>query len=240
MAADLNIQGTWPAPLHISRSWAVARARTWNDDTPEAFIRLVRGSAAFLRDTSEHLARLTGADVLSPVVLGSSERVWHRSGYERQFALDLMERSLTRPWLAPSAAISQESISTIDRIVPIDQAAFEPFWRMSPDGMREAVQSTQKAVILTVADEEDDLAGYAVVGSQWSTAYLQRIAVHPRSAGRGLGSQLIRAALSWAKRVGAAAMLLNVRPANTRAAHLYSNEGFVKTQSPAYVYRYAA
>lgn len=125
------------------------------------------------------------------------------------------------------------------RILEIDRGAFEGFWRMSLDGLKEAVASTKRSAVLEVRQDRD-LIGYAIVGAQWDVSYLQRIAVSPEHYGRSLGSDLVRAALRWGKKAQARLMVLNVREENTRARSLYVKEGFTVTSTRLRIMRYGA
>lgn len=118
----------------------------------------------------------------------------------------------------------------------IDRLAFQGFWRMSPAGLTEAMSSTARSVVLTVGDTE--ILGYAIVGAQWNVSYLQRIAVRPEQAGKNVGSDLVRAALAWARKTSAQTMVLNVRNENARARRLYSKEGFAPTGTALRILRY--
>lgn len=60
-------------------------------------------------------------------------------------------------------------------------------------------------------------------------AHLSQVVVAPRAEGRGLGTQLVRAARAHAAtRLGCAAISLIVSEANERAHRLYRREGFVE------------
>ncbi|MDX1469708.1 MAG: GNAT family N-acetyltransferase [Acidimicrobiia bacterium] len=236
MAAELEIAGRWPSPIEIGRGWSRAEARTWNDDFPDGFVRLIRGSSGFLRDVSERLAELAESDVYSPALLESARRVWVRSGYAPAFDLSVMERSVEADF-EPAPDVVPSTEHDIDAIAAIDRVAFEPFWRMGAAGLTEALKSTRASATLIL--KADGVAGYAMVGAQWGTAYLQRLAVVPEGWGRGLGTNLIRGALAWAHRHAASKMVLNVKPGNQRAIALYERHGFVQAREVAHVYRYA-
>ena len=71
--------------------------------------------------------------------------------------------------------------------------------------------------------ESGDIAGALVVfPTNSGEGFLHKIMVHPELRGHGLGTALMRAALSEAT----AAVLLTVDPANQAAVQLYSNFGF--------------
>lgn len=238
MASRLHIEGLWPAPVSITRNWAKAHARPWNDETPDAFLRLDRGGVAFLNETSDHLAELSGHGVYSPAVFGSSARIWEKSGYRPAFELDMMERSLNQGTAAPASPVTETAVPYWSDLMSIDLAAFTGFWRMSEAGLREAAGAATKSAVFTVEDDGETI-GFAVVGIQWGVSYLQRIAVHPDHVGSGLGTDLVRASIAWARHTSAPVMVLNVRPENSRAIALYEKEGFSKTASPLQVLRYA-
>lgn len=239
VASQLHISGRWPAPIVVTRNWSKAHARPWNDDAPEAFLRLERGGAPFLREVAAELALMTGHDVLSPAVFGSSARVWERSGFEPQFELYMMEKRLGRNDPEPGRELDESTDLDWERITAIDSAAFPPFWRMSVAGLTEAATTATTGATLTISDDVG-VVGFAIVGIQWSVSYLQRIAVHPDRSGSGFGSDLVRGAASWARRRGAPVMILNVRPENERAISVYEKEGFRRTSTSLNVLRYAA
>lgn len=211
--------------MTIRKGWAKAVARPWNDEVPDATIRLERGSSDFLRVASEHLGPMGSGRVYSPALYPSAARVWTRAGFAMFGHLEVMERPLG----IETPRLDHQIESSVDpdwaAVTRIDRLAFDGFWRMSEAGLVEAMRATPRAVAL-LARVEDHLAGYALVGSQMSLSFLQRVAVDPVFSGRGIGTSLVRAARGWAGRRGARAMVLNLRPENHKARHLYEQEGF--------------
>jgi GNAT superfamily N-acetyltransferase len=67
---------------------------------------------------------------------------------------------------------------------------------------------------------DTDRPGVATVGAMW---------VDPACRRRGLGQQLLDAALAWALSRGAAVIELSVTDSNAAAERLYSRAGFTKT-----------
>lgn len=237
MPNQVRIDGDWPSPVRLSRGWARATARPWNDETPDGFLRLERGGYDFLSASTETIARLTDAAVYSPALYPSSIRIWIRSGYEPVDELEVMERSVALPSSSPRIPIAERAAPDWSRIMEIDKAAFEGFWRMSLDGLHEALASTKRSAVL-VAEDGGETVGYALVGAQWDVAYLQRIAVHPDRSGLSIGSDLVRASLGWGRKMQSRVMVLNVRKENERAQRLYAKEGFTPTSTSLRMLRY--
>jgi ribosomal-protein-alanine N-acetyltransferase len=77
-----------------------------------------------------------------------------------------------------------------------------------------------------VAENDDDIIGYAGVGCFGAEAYVQTIGVDEKHWGTGVGSVLLAALLAEAEKRGAQTILLEVRADNDRATRLYERFGF--------------
>ncbi|HEY4584654.1 MAG TPA: GNAT family N-acetyltransferase [Acidimicrobiia bacterium] len=237
MADRLHMDGIWPGPLTVRRGWARVSARPWNDDGPDLAVRLIRGSHDFLGEASRHLSSLAIRDILSPALYPSATRVWARAGYSEHTSLSVMERHLAGNITEPGHLVKPSPTADWPALVRVDRAAFDVFWRMSVDGLTEALNATPRSVLLQI-EETGDVVGYAIVGTQLTVSFLQRVAVLPDRSGNGLGGALIRASMLWARSKGARTMILNVRPENTRAVDVYAREGFAHTGSALRVLRF--
>jgi ribosomal protein S18 acetylase RimI-like enzyme len=241
---QLRIEGDWPSPITLSRGWSRASARRWNDEADDVLIKLDRGGVEFLKAVTNEVIDISHAATLSPALYPSATRVWKRCGYSEVQRLEIMERSTTRTAGIERPPVTVAATVDWDRIVAIDKAAFEGFWRMNGDGLREALAVTPTSAML-VAESTDDgggstLSGFAIVGAQWNVSYLQRIAVHPEASGAGIGSSLVAAALRWGAGQAASTMVLNVRGENPKARRLYEKAGFSSTGTYLRVLRYDA
>ncbi len=231
------MDGSWPDPVTMRRGWARAIARPWNDDSPDAAMRLIRGSHEFLAEASRNLESLNIRDIFSPALYPIATRIWARAGYEEHTSLSVMERYLTGKLTEPSHPVQATDQPDWPSLARVDHSAFTEFWRMSIAGLREAVRATPRSAVLQV-EEPDGVVGYAIVGSQMTSSFLQRVAVLPERAGHGLGTALLRASMLWAQGKGARTMVLNVRPENKRASDLYAREGFADTGTALQVLRF--
>lgn len=237
MNGAFRVEGEWPSPITITRGWSKARARLWNDEASDGFIRLERGRSDFLRSATDEVTAISGGGVFSPAMFAGSTRIWSRAGYEEVMRLEVMERSLGVGVDRPSGEVGVATKPPWQRLLEIDQGAFRGFWRMSLHGLKEALESTTSATVLT-AKSDGQVAGYAIVGSQWGTGYLQRVAVEPAQGGQGIGTDLIRAAVAWARTTPATTIVLNVRSDNASAKRLYERCGFRPTGTHLRILRY--
>ncbi len=222
------MEGAWPGAVTVTRGWGACRARPWNTDVAAGHLRMIRGSAAFLADATDVVSRLAGADVYSPALYPTSTRIWRRVGYRPAHQLLVLERRTAVPPGPASSPVRVESDPDWTALVAIDRAAFAGFWRMSREGMKEAVAATPRAAVLT-AKREGAVVGYAIVGAERSGSFLQRIAVLPDHTRRGIGADLLREAILWSRRSGATGILLNVRQESAPALALYRSHGFADT-----------
>jgi ribosomal protein S18 acetylase RimI-like enzyme len=219
-------RGEWPGPISFRRGWARAEARRWNDAEQAASLRLVRGSAAFLKACTEKVHEIGASSVISPPLPVSGLRTWENAEYEHFMDLALMRISLDRRITPPRHLVVEADRSELGELIRIDNAAFSPFWRFDTNGLVEALDATGRSVILVIREADGRLAGFAIVGFGHAIAYLQRVAVHPDSQGEGMGRSLVRMAARRASSAGAKAMLLNTQFDNEPAIGLYVSEGF--------------
>jgi ribosomal protein S18 acetylase RimI-like enzyme len=233
----VHVDGTWPGAVTIRRGWSRAQARPWNDEGPEAAVRLVRGSSDFLRASAGALRDLGAVEVYSPALYPNATRVWDDAGFSRFRELTVMERVLDQTIEEPGHRVGLARTPDWQALAGVDRECFTGFWRMSALGLAEAMHATPRSALFQI-DDGPGLIGYAIVGAQFTTSYLQRVAVLPERGSGGLGTALIRGCLLWARARGARSMVLNVRPENERAARIYRREGFTDTGVALQVLRF--
>ena len=226
----LITRGTWPGPLTLRRGWARAEARKWNDQYDEAHLRLIRGGPAFIDLSSEELLSVGAPGIISPPLSASAQEAWRSSGFEHHTDLGLLRLDLASAPCSPSHLVMKGSREDLVEANRIDQAAFEPFWRLDAAGLKEAMDATPNAELIVIRNGDEGLCGFAVVGYGSALAYLQRLAVDLPWQGQGMGRSLVRVAARKARSRGATALLLNTQTDNEAALGLYDSEGFVTLQ----------
>lgn len=238
--AAVTQRGTWPGRVILRRGWARAEARPWNDEEPQAALRLVRGGSSFLEACSGRLLQLDVSGVISPPLPLSSQRPWLQAGFEPFVQLALMRQSLDEPVGSPNHLVVEKPGVNLDELLEIDAAAFSPFWRFNRGALEEAIGATSRSTILTILGSTGAPIAYAVVGFGSAIAYLQRVAVHANWQGQGMGRSLVRVVARKARTSGAKVLLLNTQVDNTSAIGLYEDEGFVRLPEPLSLLRVPA
>jgi ribosomal protein S18 acetylase RimI-like enzyme len=109
-------------------------------------------------------------------------------------------------------------------MVDADRAAFDEFWRLDANGLREAARATPSSHLRVTRDHGP--LGYALFGRATTDGYVQRLAVHPEVQGCGYGTALLTDGLHWLRRRGATRAYVNTQSDNDRAYALYERSGF--------------
>jgi ribosomal-protein-alanine N-acetyltransferase len=79
-----------------------------------------------------------------------------------------------------------------------------------------------------VLERTGELTGYGVVTLAAGEAHLLNLSVSSQHQGQGLGRVLLRHLIDFVQRLGGTIVLLEVRPSNRAAIHLYVSEGFAR------------
>ncbi|MEZ5376714.1 MAG: GNAT family N-acetyltransferase [Acidimicrobiales bacterium] len=124
-------------------------------------------------------------------------------------------------------------------VLRVDAQAFEPFWQFDRLSLREARHATPTSRF-RVAFDGRDLVGYAVTGRAGDRGYLQRLAVAPAAAGRGLGTDLVLDGFRWLRKRGVHTVMVNTQEHNHRALDLYEHLGFERQDPGLVVLRWDA
>jgi len=229
---NMSLRGNWPGRLSMRRGWARAEARPWNDEEPQASLRLLRGGSSFLEACVTRLLNLDVEGVISPPLPLSAQRSWQQAGFQQYIDLALMRKSLDKAESSPDHLVVEKPDTDIADLLAIDTVAFPPFWRFNRGALEEAISATSRSTTLVILGSSGEPIAYAIVGFGSAIAYLQRVAVHPEWQGHGMGRSLIRVVSRKARSSGARVLLLNTQLDNDSAMSLYEDEGFVTLPEP--------
>ena len=130
---------------------------------------------------------------------------------------------------------SRRNAGVIESIMALDAEAFPSPWNFSAPALSSACSATDEHTVLISGEVHGEINGFAIVGRSAHNAYLQRIAVRRMLQRRGIGSTLVRQALTWANGRGAQTVLVNTEPSNMGALALYRHLGFATLSKSLYV-----
>lgn len=121
--------------------------------------------------------------------------------------------------------ITHASVADLDGILALEQDGFAHEEQWSPSAWADELAAEGRCV-LTHTDSDGQILGVATFSCVEDLADLNRVVVHPKARGRGVGASLVRAGVEWAQALGATRMLLEVRTDNASALSLYHRLGF--------------
>jgi ribosomal protein S18 acetylase RimI-like enzyme len=210
------------------------RVRTWHADQRIAHVTPAADGSGPL--TTEEVRRCIAAlrrDGYRGAVTAAMGRAdqppFLDAGFVPAERLHLLLHSLDAlpdPVSATPAHIRRGRRRELSDLLAVDHAAFSGMWRLDRAGLDEALSATP-TVHLRVARDVGGTIGYAICGRAAHRGYVQRLAVHPRAQGRGLGGTLLLDGLRWLRRWGARDALVNTQEGNDRSLRLYQRAGFV-------------
>lgn len=109
----------------------------------------------------------------------------------------------------------------LDAVFEVERAAYDYPW--SRNIFRDCLRMGYDCAVHLAADR---IVGHLILSYGAGEAHVLNLAVHPDFHNRGYGGKLLRRALRQARRFGAEAVFLEVRPSNPAAVHLYYGAGF--------------
>lgn len=124
-------------------------------------------------------------------------------------------------------ALTNGSAGDIEAVDRVMQVAFDPRFGEAWTPSQCLGMLSLPGVWLTLAHEDDRLAGFALSRAVVDDAELLLLAVLPDRRGRGFGRALLRRVIDDSRTRGAARLCLEMRAGND-ATRLYDGEGFVK------------
>jgi ribosomal protein S18 acetylase RimI-like enzyme len=173
-------------------------------------------------------------EVRTQAMFAAESAVFAQAGAQVRSTLVLLERPVTAADRRPSRFRQPHRLINLDAVAELDARAFDEEWRFDRPLLRDALDATQHHRLVGFGPIGRPIA-YCLAGRSGRHGYIQRLAVAPERAGRGLGSLLVADALAWFARRGVAVAQVNTEPHNLRALDVYERLAFRTVASPIYV-----
>ncbi len=234
-----GLHRSWTNPV----SFVGLRVVPWRGDTHVALVGPRRdGRRPNPYDIAHCLDELASRGVsraITPALGHLDAQPFLDAGFQLHENLHLLAKHLGQALPDPNRKLKPGRPWHRSAVLGVDSEAFEPFWQFDRLSLREARHATPTSRF-RVAVVDRKLIGYAVTGRAGDRGYLQRLAVAPAAAGRGLGTALVLDGFHWLKKRGAHTVMVNTQEHNTRALDLYEHLGFVRQHPGLVVLRWDA
>ncbi len=163
-------------------------------------------------------------------------------GFEQAHKIVLLEREQRQREM--TVANEKEGVDIIrfkkkflDDVLRLDATAFDDFWRLDVHAIATIATSCFRNVFL-VARKGDEILGYVAGGANGTLGYLQRVGVHAKRQGEGIGEALVRRLLQDLQSIGAMTVMVNTQEDNEAALSLYRKLGFAETPESRFIMYY--
>jgi ribosomal protein S18 acetylase RimI-like enzyme len=114
----------------------------------------------------------------------------------------------------------------LERVMQVDNTAFESIWRYSLSDLRSAFRNSAYA---TVARFENRIVGYQISSATVFSAHLARLAVLPDLQGKKVGTSLVNDMIHHFNMHGIETITVNTQSNNAASLRLYRRLGFIET-----------
>ena len=159
-------------------------------------------------------------------------------GFEQAYKIVLLERE---QWREMPTASEKEGVEIVrfkkkylDAVLHLDATAFDDFWRLDARAITTIATSCFRNAFL-VAREGNEILGYIAGGVNGHLGYLQRVGVHEKWQGEGIGEALVSRLLNELHNIGAKIVMVNTQQDNQAALRLYRKMGFAETPEPRFI-----
>jgi [ribosomal protein S18]-alanine N-acetyltransferase len=204
-----------PAPP--STAWVRVFALQGNISAEEVWQLLWPPARAALEAMgTEQIAGLSLDDWIDPLYLSA--------GFKQTHSVVVLTRPADpAPRVASPARIRPATSADHDTIIEVDSTAFRPPWQISAAVARRAMA---QASWLTVAELDNQIAGYQLTTPTPGGAHLARLAVLPGCQGRGLGAALVADMIEQCRRQGIRELTVNTQDTNAASLAVYQRLGY--------------
>lgn len=205
------------------------RVLPWQGDETVALMSPVPGDRppppSAIHECVELLARRGVQRVVTGALAPPEVHGFVAAGFEIQEHLHLLSHDLeVLPNTPRAVRLRRARSSDHDRVLAVDAAAFDDFWRLDRTSLVDALEATASSRFRVALGP--GVVGYLITGRAGARGYLQRLAVDPSVQRRGVGTALVVDGLRWLRRHGVQQAVVNTQETNAGALAMYEHLGF--------------
>ena len=203
--------------------------RKWNEFVDYVYFEKILGGKSLLKNISKKSQELN-LSFNSSMISEVEAKKWVEAGWVEKHSLLICESNLKDVKKInqsdyKSIEHTRFNLSDIETLLKIDGKIFSSYWKNSYSNFVETMKSCNNNHLFKIFSD-NELRGYAILGETRGFSYLQRFGVDKDFQKQGIGDNLLKYVLSFAKSKNYKKMKLNTQENNKSALRLYTKNSF--------------
>ena len=203
--------------------------RKWNEFVDYVYFEKILGGKSLLKNISKKSQELN-LSFNSSMISEVEAKKWVEAGWVQKHSLLICESNLKdikkiNQSDYKSIEHTRFNLSDIETLLEIDGKIFSSYWKNSYSNFVETMKSCNNNHLFKIFSD-NELRGYAILGETRGFSYLQRFGVDKDFQKQGIGDNLLKYVLSFAKSNNYKKMKLNTQENNKSALRLYTKNSF--------------
>ena len=203
--------------------------RKWNEFVDYVYFEKILGGKSLLKNISKKSQELN-LSFNSSMISEVEAKKWVEAGWVEKHSLLICESNLKDVKKInqsdyKSIEHTRFNLSDIETLLEIDGKIFSSYWKNSYSNFVETMKSCNNNHLFKIFSD-NELRGYAILGETRGFTYLQRFGVDKDFQKQGIGDNLLKYVLSFAKSKNYKKMKLNTQENNKSALRLYTKNSF--------------
>ena len=203
--------------------------RKWNEFVDYVYFERILGGKSLLKSINKKSQELN-LSFNSSMISELEAKRWLETGWGQKHSLFICESNLKdiekiNKSDYKSIEHTRFNLSDIETLLEIDAKIFSSYWKNSYSNFVETMKSCNNNHLFKVFSD-NELRGYAILGETRGFTYLQRFGVDKDFQKQGIGENLLKYILSFAKSKNYKKMKLNTQESNEPALRLYTKNSF--------------
>ena len=203
--------------------------RRWNEFVDYVYFEKILGGKSLLKSINKKSKELNLS--FNSSMIGEVEaKRWLEAGWVQKHSLLICESNLKdvkkiNQSYYKSIEHTKFNLSDIETLLKVDGKIFSSYWKNSYSNFVETMKSCNNNHLFKIFSD-NELRGYAILGETRGFTYLQRFGIDKDFQKQGMGENLLKYILSFAKSKNYKKMKLNTQENNEPALRLYTNNSF--------------